>query len=143
MTLQAFAAQMERLKETFGTNSYKGERNKLIFNAVKNQSDGWMELAVTHFIGTRRQAPLLTEFIEELEDSKTRERQYDRSGVGSPIALLQKVAVTTENKEFARFCVQALSDKVKGKITKQQFWNEVMPMIDETAGRLCPGDKRR
>lgn len=140
MTARKFAEQLDRLKSTYGERNYPAERVAILHNAVKSQSDEWLESAVTHFIGNNRQAPMLKEFIDEIEDSKRRNLEYSRrGGSGSPVEVLKRVAVTAENKEFARFCVKALEEKLSGRITREQFFNEVMPMIDDTANRLCGG----
>lgn len=68
-----FRYQMNRLAETFGANHYKSERVRMIWQAIKDLSDHWLEKTVDSFIGYQRHAPLLEEFSGEI--SKERERQ--------------------------------------------------------------------
>lgn len=142
MTNEKFIEQMTILTSVYGPKAYPQERMKLILNAIKNMPDHWMESAVTHFVANNRQSPMLKDFIDEMEDYKKRRNEYARSGgSGSIIEILKEIPLTDSNKEFAQFCVKAISDKCSGKITKEQFWNEVMPLIEKTADLLCPQEK--
>lgn len=75
MEFNFFKGQMNRLTETFGNMHYKEERIKLIWKEVQDLSSTWMIKSVDEFIGNLRQAPLMTEFREQI--AKERERLHD------------------------------------------------------------------
>lgn len=130
MTQEAFKLQMDRLKGVYGERAYPEERLRLVFNAVKKMPDAWMENTANHFIGDLKQAPMLKDFVGEIEDSKRRDREYTTGGISNPVTVLKKVAVNARNREFTSACIKLLSDRKKYN-TEQ--WEEACGLLDEAA----------
>lgn len=61
-----FENQISRLEATFG--KIPPDRLGLIWNAVKNKGQAWMDSAVNNFIGNMRSQPLLKDFLARMED---------------------------------------------------------------------------
>lgn len=138
-----FEKEIKRLSETYGDRMYGKERQLLLFRCVQKMPNDWMTDSVNYFIASSRSAPLLKEFNEQMEDHSQRSRERymhgnpglpTRMNANSPLEILEKAAaISPESKDFAKFCVEAIKQKVSGKVSKEQFWKEVMPMIDQTA----------
>lgn len=131
MTLQEFTGQMERLKENW-PKQYSNERAKLIYQTVASQPSYWFERTVSELIGSRRQAPLVPDFLDQVRDYETRRKskQNEVRGGGSVTSILEHAARKSDNREFARVCVRAVTDP---KITHEQFQNEVLPYVEQAA----------
>jgi hypothetical protein len=74
MDKKHFYSEMKKIAETFGTKTYGDVRVELIWAEVQMLSNEWMSKVANYFIGYHRQAPLLTEFKEEI--AKENERQW-------------------------------------------------------------------
>jgi hypothetical protein len=74
-----FQRQINRLTEQFGKGAYGTERAHIIWKAVKDLPDAWMEGVVDRFIGESRHAPLLPEFREEIAKERERNRSRERN----------------------------------------------------------------
>jgi hypothetical protein len=126
MTSEFFAKQTDRLRGLW-PHAYPAERVTMLFNAIKSMPDFWMEQTTNSFIANARRPPLLQEFLEkigEYEDRKKRDEIGTRWGSGSmaPIGReLEKLAARSPNKEFAKECVKLLNQKIKRKISDQEF----------------------
>lgn len=75
MNENTFLKQTGRLQARWGKQIFCDEMVRLMWKHLKSESDYWMESTVDYFIGTSRQAPLLTEFQQK--QSEERERQWD------------------------------------------------------------------
>jgi hypothetical protein len=74
VTEAEFQKQMNRLAETFGAASYKGDRVTMLWRRVKDFSSHWLERTVDGFVLGSRQAPLPADFEEAI--SLERERVW-------------------------------------------------------------------
>ena len=149
MNLSDFAREIDRLKVVYGERNYPGPRVEILFQKFGHLPEGWLVSVVDNFIGTHRQAPLVPEFEEEAR--RYRERSFApqaRVGGGGVARMADVIPIAPrpeqagERREFVDFCQRALADKRSGKITREQFFDEVMPMVDSTAAVLNPGECR-
>lgn len=145
MTQEFFATQLKRLTDVYGDKAYPAERIKLIFAAIRNEPDHWLEKFVNHAIGNMKTAPMLKDFTDDAADSKRREansRFNDTQGDGSIAAIIGRAAAQTKaNPEFVKACIKLLAEKDMGKITAAQF-EEGCDLLDQAAalseGAECP-----
>jgi len=105
----------------------------LIFAALKSLSDFQFEAMVDHFIANQRTAPMLKDFADDIEDSKRRDNQ---AGKGDVLQMLRDAEKNNKraDPEFVRACMRTIEAKLSGKMPKDQFWNEAVPLLYEAAG---------
>lgn len=139
MTVEQFDEQMGRLVETYGERSYPNERKKIIWNAVRKLPDYWMESTVTQFIGNNRYAPMLKEFLAEVEEFE-KQLAFNRatSRTVTPYDVLRDAKGNTQNKEFAQKCLEMLTQHNQGKL-RGKMWHEACDYLDEAAKHYAEG----
>lgn len=132
MDQQQFQRQMSRLSDTFGANSYKDERIKILWREIQDFSIEWLARTVDHFIGSCRHAPLMPEFREEL--SKERERMHS----------VQKREHREDAKEFKTSYpaedIKTICEQIRRRITgsmDDQDYQGFMRMITPLGGYRC------
>ena len=127
MTMEMFAKQIDRLKETYGERNYPAERSRLIFNAMKAIPDTVFEGFVTDFIGNQLRAPVLKCFNEKAQEYERHVAQ-DRlsSGFGmagggllSQLRAMEKVSLA--KSEFVRERLKLLEQFMKKKLSKEHL----------------------
>lgn len=118
MTSHEFNTQINRLKDCFTDRSYSDERMKVIWREVQDLDGKWFAKVVDRFIGECRQAPLMTEFREEI--AKERERLWE----------LQKKHNAKDAKDFMsgiyqpddiKTICQYIVKRVSGGVSDQDF----------------------
>jgi hypothetical protein len=146
MEPQHFQAQIKRLNEQW-KGSYSNERCAMIWLLVKELPNDFMVDTCNYFLGYLRKAPLCAEFDEQIARWKDRQARNRCSGGDNPGLDLVSTLKAAEragtaskaspaSMEYARACVKAVVDKVTGRMTRDQFWNEALPFIDEVGRQL-------
>jgi len=69
------------------------------------------------------------------------------SELGASILESAQLKNKSADPEFVKLCIRTITNKLQGKISKEQFWNEELPKIERMADRLMkqkgiahPGD---
>lgn len=83
MVIEKFREQIERLRRTFGVNTYPAERVNMFWECFKGFSDSYLEKAVTHFILQRKKAPMHDELLGYLNLLEKKERKPNNIGLRS------------------------------------------------------------
>lgn len=105
-----FEREMNRLVDTYGSKSYPETRVNLIWREVKDFPDHWMTRTVDSFIKYQRQAPMMSEFNEEM--SKERERNHD----SLKAVHKQEINELMHSNEIVRTFCQGIRDIAIGKL---------------------------
>jgi hypothetical protein len=62
-----FKSEMDVIKRNFENGNYTKDRIQLIWEAVRDMSDDWMERTVRHFVGNSLRPPVVSDFEERIE----------------------------------------------------------------------------
>ncbi len=140
MTHQAYAKQIDRLKNAYGDKNYAPERIKTLFTRLSAWTDEEFAIAVDNQIAKSRSAPLGEELLEELElVRKQKQADYYNtfSKINNPEELMHEAANVnqTADPEFVKACIKLLADKNSGKISMKQFL-EGCDFLDDTAKKI-------
>lgn len=73
-----FMTQIKRLKDTYGDRLYTSERIESLWKLLKDWEVYWLANAITHFIDTERQAPLIPEFKGAIKFEQERHAEKTR-----------------------------------------------------------------
>lgn len=118
MNWDKFTKQIDRLAQTYGKNAYGEERVLLVWKEVKDLSDQWIEKVIDGFIGECRQAPLMTEFREQI--SKERERLWRIEKAKNAQDAKDFFAGTYQDEDKATIC-QYIKKRLNGKVSDEDY----------------------
>jgi hypothetical protein len=140
MTKEEFETQLTRLSGSFGIRYYQGERAKVIWDAIHQESHATIDQAFTRLLQTQKTAPMVPEMLKAIEavhaERKQREREYQLTNLASPLELLEQASnKTSADKDFVQACLRTLRGKLDGTITGQAFL-EACEALDSLAKTL-------
>lgn len=149
MTREHFMKHLTRLRESFGgLKDFSDHKAALIWQAVKDGPEHWFEACVNDFIGNRRQAPLLKDFIADLEDFKKREAEDARTrGGGGFGEVLGKAAARSIARgdgipELIRARVKLVCDFNGGRGMSRAQFDQGLAMINQASIEMGGGGEK-
>lgn len=141
MDLDHFRKQAARLRAQW-RSSYSDERLNLFWKCFKHEENEVFADAVTDLILNRRQAPMLEELTQAVEEAKKRVRASFSPGGGETLStLFSRYAEQAKNvkPEVVQLAVKLVHAYAGGHrtITTAQFW-EGHAMLCDIAGTPKP-----